>query len=151
MGVPGILSGRGSLSAVRWHPQRQSTTRLMPSEPSLNWLNISTPMIKKKLDLTTVLARIVQNADSLQASINRIEASSRSMLVAGWRPFIGWVCGITLAWHFLIQPILLFGLEAAGMDPLEWRQFDLTMLNTILFSMLGLGTLRTAGKVTGRA
>ena len=49
MGLPGILSGLGGLSAVRWHPPRQSTTRLMPSEPPLNWLTISTPMIRKNL------------------------------------------------------------------------------------------------------
>ena len=36
------------------------------------------------------------------------------MLVAGWRPLMEWVCGITIAWHFQIQPILLFGLEAVA-------------------------------------
>ena len=151
MGLPGILSGLGGLVSGALASPKAVNNPIDAVRAAVQLVDHLYPDDQEKLDRTAVLARIVQNADSLQASINRIEASSRSMLVAGWRPFIGWVCGITLAWHFLIQPILLFGLEAAGMDPLEWRHFDLTMLDTILFGILGLGTLRTAEKATGRA
>ncbi|NQV36263.1 MAG: hypothetical protein HQ515_26460, partial [Phycisphaeraceae bacterium] len=29
-----------------------------------------------------------------QIELNKIEAGHRSIFVAGWRPFIGWVCGL---------------------------------------------------------
>ena len=40
---------------------------------------------------------------SLQTKINEIEAGHRSIFVAGWRPFIGWICGIALAYNFIIR------------------------------------------------
>src|ERR1700745_1905215 len=30
---------------------------------------------------------------SAQTDINKVEAASTSLFVAGWRPFVGWVCG----------------------------------------------------------
>ncbi len=32
----------------------------------------------------------------LQTKINEVEAGHRTMFVAGWRPFIGWVIGVAL-------------------------------------------------------
>jgi len=42
-----------------------------------------------------------------QLEINKTEAQHGSIFVAGWRPFIGWVCGMSLVWNFIIQPLLL--------------------------------------------
>ena len=60
--------------------------------------------------LTTHLAKI----DIAQLEINKAEASHRSIFVAGWRPFIGWTCGVALAYTYVLQPILVFGLAQAG-------------------------------------
>ena len=54
--------------------------------------------------LATHLAKI----DIAQLEINKAEASHRSVFVAGWRPFIGWTCGVALAYTYVIQPILVF-------------------------------------------
>ena len=83
--------------------------------------------------------------------LNTIEGSHRSLLVSGWRPFIGWVCGMALAWHFLILHVVEFILLSLGVAPVGLPQFDLAQMDTILFGMLGLGTLRTAEKAAGRA
>ena len=39
-----------------------------------------------------------------QMEVNKAEAAHKSLLVAGWRPFIGWVCGVGLLYNVLIQP-----------------------------------------------
>ncbi len=39
-----------------------------------------------------------------QISINQEEAKHSNVFVAGWRPFIGWVCGSALAFNFIIFP-----------------------------------------------
>ena len=43
--------------------------------------------------------------ETIQSEINKAEAGSSKLFVAGWRPFIGWVCGFGLFYHFLFQPI----------------------------------------------
>ncbi|MCE2517327.1 MAG: hypothetical protein J4F41_05685 [Alphaproteobacteria bacterium] len=105
---------------------------------------------EERLDKQAVLARISLKADQVQAQINQAEARHPSRFVAGWRPFIGWVCGVALAWHFLLQPITLHAMAMARLEMPPLPVFDLTQLNTILFGMLGLGTLRTAEKAAGK-
>ena len=39
----------------------------------------------------------------LQTKINMVEASHRTLFVAGWRPFVGWICGFALAYNFVIR------------------------------------------------
>ena len=49
-----------------------------------------------------------------QTDINKVEAASPSVFVAGWRPFIGWTCGMACAWNWLGLPVATFALAAAG-------------------------------------
>ena len=44
-----------------------------------------------------------QTLIELQAQINEQEAKHRTIFVAGWRPFIGWVCGFALAYNFVLR------------------------------------------------
>ena len=39
-----------------------------------------------------------------QIEINKVEAASQSLFVAGWRPAIGWVCGAAFAFKFILGP-----------------------------------------------
>src|SRR5207302_8812758 len=39
-----------------------------------------------------------------QIEVDKQEASNASIFVAGWRPFIGWICGSGLACQFIIGP-----------------------------------------------
>lgn len=106
---------------------------------------------EEQLDRRNMMLRLLTDADQLQAKINTAGVSHPSLLVAGWRPFIGWVCGLALVWHYLVQPLLAFTLLTMGVEIAPISSFDLTTLDTILFGMLGLGTLRTAEKAVGRA
>ncbi|MFC7002348.1 3TM-type holin [Pseudobowmanella zhangzhouensis] len=57
----------------------------------------------------TQLLTAVTEASTLQAKINQVEAAHSSVFVVSWRPFIGWVCGLSLLWAFLLQPIMVWG------------------------------------------
>jgi len=85
-----------------------------------------------------------------QASIDQVEAASPDTFVAGWRPFIGWVCGLGMAMQFIVSPFVTWGAALAGKS-LSLPALDTTTLLTLLFGMLGLGTLRTAEKMKGVA
>lgn len=86
-----------------------------------------------------------------QLEINKVEAQHKSLFVAGWRPGIGWICGIALGWNFILQPIMTWGFFVAGVDVTKAPVLDTTELTTILLGMLGLGGLRTYEKRLGVA
>lgn len=85
-----------------------------------------------------------------QSDTNTAEAGSHSILVSGWRPWIGWVCGCSFAWQFVLLPIVLCISSATGhsFDP---PTFDINTMTTVLMGMLGLGTMRTFEKYTNTA
>lgn len=85
-----------------------------------------------------------------QLDINRVEAASSSVFVAGWRPFIGWTCGAAFAYKFVLAPALAFGLTAFG-HPVDLPVLDFTEMSTVLLGMLGIGGLRTIEKIKGVA
>jgi len=85
-----------------------------------------------------------------QLEVNKEEAKSTSLFVAGWRPFIGWVCGSALAYQYLLRPLLPWFAAVVGfpVPPLPGLEEALTEL---VFAMLGLGGLRTFERVKGKA
>jgi len=100
--------------------------------------------------MLTAMTSLVQG----QLDINKTEAQHGSIFVAGWRPFIGWVCGIALVWNFIIQPLLLWiawMLPELGIDMSTAPKLDSGELMTVLLGMLGLGGLRTYEKRLGVA
>jgi hypothetical protein len=58
-----------------------------------------------------------------QIDINKLEAASPSVFVAGWRPFIGRACSSAFAMHYLLLPLANWLLGAFGHPPL-WRSFS---------------------------
>jgi len=81
-----------------------------------------------------------------QIEINKIEASSSSVFVAGWRPAVGWTGAFGYAYEFVLKPITNGLLVANGVPP-AFPSLELEALSTLLFGLLGLGTLRTVEKV----
>jgi hypothetical protein len=84
-----------------------------------------------------------------QVEVNKVEAASTSMFVAGWRPAVGWVCVFGLAYTFVGQPLLTWG-SAYWQVPIP-PSLDMGTLITLLGGMLGLGGLRTVEKMNGVA
>jgi len=85
-----------------------------------------------------------------QMEVNKVEAASTSLFVAGWRPAIGWICGAAFAFKFVVGPSAVVLMAMAG-HSITLPEFDFTEMSTILLGMLGLGGLRTVEKVKGVA
>jgi len=60
-----------------------------------------------------------------QLEVNKAEAGSSSVFVAGWRPFIGWVCGAACAWNWIGLPIAKAALLVWGGPSLTLEPADL--------------------------
>ena len=86
-----------------------------------------------------------QDLMKAQIEVNKVEASNSNLFVSGWRPFIGWTCGLGMFGNFITIPFSNFVLALVGMDiviplvPLE------TMM-PVLMGMLGLGAMRSFEK-----
>ena len=100
-------------------------------------------------DLATMAERHAQELAKGQLEVNAAEAKHRSIFVAGWRPFIGWTCGVALAWHFVLAPFIMFVVGVMNIDIPDLPLFDMDSLMTVLLGMLGLGGLRTFEKAKG--
>lgn len=83
-----------------------------------------------------------------QLEINKTEAAHKSIFVAGWRPFIGWVCGVALAWSFVGYPICEFVVALVGVS-VDLPTVQTESLFELVLGMLGLGGLRTFEKMKG--
>ena len=97
-------------------------------------------------EISTMAERHAQELAKGQLEVNKVEAASKSMFVAGWRPFIGWVCGIGFLSNFIIIPMANFGLALAEMS-IVIPMIDTTQMMPVLMGMLGLGAMRTVEKV----
>jgi hypothetical protein len=100
-------------------------------------------------EIATMSEKHAQELAMAQIEVNKAEAASGSIFKGGWRPFIGWVCGFAFAYHFILQPILLFGAAAAGVSLPPLPEFDMSQMMPVLLGMLGLGGLRTFEKQKG--
>jgi len=102
--------------------------------------------LQKKL--THELGMSLHKANLAQLEVNKVEAAHTSMFVSGWRPFVGWVCGVSLLYHFLLSPFMVFVFTMAGAEVIL-PEFEFSQLSSILMGMLGLGGLRTFEKMKG--
>ena len=128
---------------------------LIPAISSLLDKLIPDPDAREKAKLALTQAENTQalqemqlalQADANQTNIDQSEAQNKNLFVAGWRPFIGWVCGVAFAYHFIAQPLLAFIIANAGGN-VKLPIFDMQELTTVLMGMLGLGGLRTIEKI----
>ena len=85
-----------------------------------------------------------------QTKINEAEAKHKSIFVAGWRPFIGWVCGVGICWSMVAQPVAQWAIIAWG-DGTELPTIDTSYLMELVTAMLGMSGLRTFEKMRGVA
>ncbi|MDP7547583.1 MAG: 3TM-type holin [Alphaproteobacteria bacterium] len=99
-----------------------------------------------------IKAKLMMQPSLAQVELNKIEAGHRSIFVAGWRPFIGWVCGFALLWHFILFDVLTWSTVNFFPQVTDIPQLTGTeTLVTVLLSLLGLGAMRTAEKFGRKA
>tara|TARA_R110000823_G_scaffold25500_1_gene74969 strand:- start:128 stop:559 length:432 start_codon:yes stop_codon:yes gene_type:complete len=83
-----------------------------------------------------------------QMEINKVEAASSNWFVAGWRPFVGWVCGFALAYAAILEPLMRF-IASVNDYTGKFPIIDTTITMQVLLGMLGLGAMRTREKEKG--
>jgi Holin of 3TMs, for gene-transfer release len=87
-----------------------------------------------------------------QTGVNQVEASHKSVFVAGWRPFVGWIGGIALLYQFLLYPLCLWlwvTMQSQGWVPLDLSAppvLDAEELWVLLSGMLGVAGMRSYDK-----
>lgn len=87
-----------------------------------------------------------------QMKINEKEAEHKSIFVAGWRPFIGWVGGAALAYNFVVYPLMLWGWAIGAPIGVEAPPMvEAGELYTIILGMLGIAATRSYDKSKGTA
>lgn len=104
---------------------------------------------RAQLEMQSKLLEIATTESNNQAEINKIEASSTSLWVAGWRPAIGWVCATGFFWAYILQPIALWICALNHITP-NFPLFDNNGLMELTLGMLGMGALRSFDKWKGR-
>lgn len=98
---------------------------------------------EERAQAQALLNKIAQQPAILQAEINKMESQHRSIFVAGWRPAIGWVCAIGLSFPFILNPLIEWFGGTGPVVPMD-------QLTELIIALLGLGTLRTFEKLSGR-
>jgi hypothetical protein len=91
--------------------------------------------------LSHEIATMADRQMSAQIEVNKAEAAHPSIFVSGWRPAIGWICGLALLYSTIISPILGIWFTVP--------EVDTSLLTTVLMGMLGLGAMRTFEKTKG--
>ena len=117
---------------------------------ALGIFNKFIPDPAQKMAAETALRTALIAADAPQLEVNKAEAQSSRLFVAGWRPFIGWVCGAALAWQYVAAPLALWAAALAHYPIAPPPRLD-DVLWQLMFAMLGMGGLRTYEKIAGVA
>ena len=103
---------------------------------------------EEKQQLKLRFAEVEAKLKEKQLDINKVEAGHRSIFVSGWRPFLGWVSGLSIGYVYLFQPLLDMILQMFGVE-VDWVVLDLGQLMPLILGMLGLGGLRSFEKAKG--
>lgn len=114
--------------------------RLFPDPAQKAQAELELLKLTQSGDLQTTLA---------QLEINAREAQHPSIFVAGWRPFVGWGCGVGLLYATVGHNLLAWLAQAQGWPAPPVVDSDLLIYT--LGGLLGIGGLRTLEKVKGVA
>jgi len=89
-------------------------------------------------EIATMSEKAANENAIAQIELNKAEAQSGSLFIGGWRPFVGWTCGLGLAYNVIISQILSIWFEVPTVDP--------SLLTPVLMGMLGMGAMRSYEK-----
>lgn len=90
----------------------------------------------------------LQQWDKEQTDVNAVEAANPNIFVSGWRPMIGWVCALALAYQYLVTPLGMWVATSLHLAVSTPPKLD-DSLWQLMFGMLGMGGLRTYEKLKG--
>jgi hypothetical protein len=117
-----------------------------PAEAARETLKLET--LYQQGDLAKLQAQVGILQGQLQ--VNLQEAKHPSIFVAGWRPAVGWICAVSLAYTYIIHSLLTWGLVIAGSNLTAPPLPDSGDLMVLLLGMLGIGMQRSYDKKNGK-
>ncbi len=126
-GVEGVFSGIGELA--------KDIRSAITGDP--------TP--EKQAEIQQNLMELEFAVKKAQTDINLQEAKHPNIFVSGWRPFIGWICGLAIFYNFIFNPFLMWILKIYAVKVMP-PPLDTGSLMTLVMSLLGLGGMRTYEK-----
>lgn len=100
-------------------------------------------VVKAERDFSLAALQVLGKSDEKQADVNIEEIRSGSIFMAGWRPAIGWIGVVGLAYQFVVYPLLLW-LPIGGEPP---KPLDAAVLFSMITGMLGIGAMRSFDKM----
>lgn len=100
-------------------------------------------------ELLIEMSKMDFKALDAQVQVNLAEAKSQRFWIAGWRPYIGWICGSALGYAYIGQPLIIAALAVYRGEAVTPPTLDLGTLLPVLLGLLGLGGMRTYEKVLG--
>ena len=89
--------------------------------------------------------------NKLQTEINKLESQRASLFVSGWRPFIGWICGVGIGFNFIVRPVINYFLMVFYPAIPIMKSLEMGVLSTLVTGMLGFGAIRTYEKIKNKA
>ena len=108
--------------------------RVIPDKAAAEKAKLEFAAVQQSQEFQLALQQIIVNVE---------EARHPSIFVSGWRPFVGWVCGVALAYVALLEPLARFVATVTfgyvGVFPV----IDTNLTMQVLLGILGLGGLRT--------
>ena len=107
----------------------------------LEMLNIKQAEVFKQLEVALA-------EQQMQADINKVEAASDHVFVSGWRPFMGWICGLGFAMQVIVFPVVST-IAAMVNHSFPMPEMPIEVLMTTLLGLLGLGGMRSWEKTKG--
>lgn len=129
-----------------WFTSLFASAAAKPIEAVGNVIDKAFTSDEERLSKQALLNRIAQKPNLAQTEINKIEAGHRSIFIAGWRPFIGWICGLALFNQFILFPYISFFFDIQM--PTETHK---ALINLVMAMLgLGFGTFRTIEKLTNK-
>jgi hypothetical protein len=142
----GVAAAAAVVGRVTGSTDATDLARILAQEPSKRMeLQVELAKLdaaKSKTEMDALVAIAVAQTNAV-TSTNNIEAASGKWYAAGWRPFIGWVCGVAWAWQFVVGPSFSWVFERPMV------LVDMNALSTLLIGMLGLSGMRSYDKKMG--
>lgn len=136
------MAGIGSILGGLFDPIKDIVSEVVVDKDKRDQINLELRRLEDQAQ-----ARLDAQVSG-QIEVNKVEAASGSVFVAGWRPAIGWVGATALGWSFVLAPAVqwiaqLMGSSVVIPDP------NFEQLMPVIFAILGIGGMRTFEKVKG--
>ena len=114
-----------------------------------NVLNIIYTKKNQKMSKNDMLKAIEQNSSKINAEITKIEANQQSLFKSGWRPLIGWICGVNLLYTVMLRDLINYIILGFKIDLPLLPAINNSHTMELVYALLGLGAFRTYEKLKG--